>query len=70
MSLIKIFCADFSMNMPGFAMLVYDEETRSVVINKTSYLNNHAYTTHGEKLRSTANEIRAYFDMKPDVCVR
>lgn len=59
------------MNQPGFCLLTYDEETRSVKIDRTSYVNNHhADMTHGQKLRATANEVRSYINDQPDVFVR
>ena len=64
--LIKLFCADLSMNRPGFSILHCDTETRTVKLIRKSVVDNKGYKggkkPHGQRLVENANELRSYMD--------
>lgn len=44
-----LICADLSMHRPGFALLDYDEEKRTVSVRRMSVVDNKQTTkTHGQ----------------------
>lgn len=73
MSSFDLFCADLSMNRPGFALLHYDEESKTVKVEKKSNVNNSGNKDkgkhrkpHGQILAEIAHEIRGYMQQWPD----
>lgn len=63
---IKLFCADLSMNRPGFSILHCDPNTKTVQLMRKSVVDNKNYKggkkPHGQRLAENAQELRSYMD--------
>lgn len=62
----SLFCADLSLNRPGFAELRYHADTRSVEVVRKSIVDNKGIRNgnkpHGQKLAEIAAEMRSYME--------
>ena len=55
------------MKRPGFALLHYDGDTRTVSVVRTSVVNNkNKDKPHGQMLGENAKELRTYLEQSPD----
>lgn len=66
----KLFCADLSLNRPGFAELHYHADTRTVTVERMSIVNNKGIRNsdkpHGQKLAEIATEMKTYMTSDSD----
>ena len=62
-----LICADLSMHRPGFALLDYDEEKRTVQLRKISVVNNkNKHKPHGQIQNEIVEELCSYLKSKPN----
>ena len=62
-----LICADLSMHRPGFALLDYDEEKRTVSVRRMSVVDNKQTTkSHGQIQGEIAKELRSYQQEEPN----
>lgn len=62
-----MFCADLSLNRPGFSILHCDPETKTVSIIRKSVVDHKSSAKdrkkpHGQRLSENAKELRSYMD--------
>lgn len=64
---IKLFCADLSLNRPGFAILHCDPDTQTVSVVRKSVVDHKSSSAgkkkpHGQRLAENAAEMKSYMN--------